>query len=165
MPGTPTTNYSWPLPAPTDPPDVPGDMANLANAIDATLFGIASSVLGSISSLNDSVDDINLAIVDIYSKIPTAKVKWGSVNVDFNASGHGTLVHSAGWTPSVGVFTPDTGGETMVVINMRHDLTPTASSVFLKGWFLNGTEDPAGSGLYKSRVYTGLTSIKYILRD
>jgi len=44
MPGTPTPHYTWPLPALSDPPDGPGQMAALGNAIDATVFGIDGRV-------------------------------------------------------------------------------------------------------------------------
>lgn len=37
MAGTPTPNYNWPLPALTDPPDGPAQIAALGNAIDATV--------------------------------------------------------------------------------------------------------------------------------
>lgn len=37
MPGTPTPNYGWPIPALTDPPDGPAQIGALGNAIDTTL--------------------------------------------------------------------------------------------------------------------------------
>lgn len=37
MAGTPTPVYGWPLPALTDPPDGPAQMAALGNAIDSTV--------------------------------------------------------------------------------------------------------------------------------
>jgi len=44
MAGTPTPHYNWPLPALTDPPDGPGQMAALGNAADATVFAQAAKV-------------------------------------------------------------------------------------------------------------------------
>ena len=40
MPGTPTPNYGWPIPAFTDPPDGPAQIGALGNAIDATVKGL-----------------------------------------------------------------------------------------------------------------------------
>ena len=165
MPDTPTANYNWPIPAPTDPPNVPQDIGNLARAIDSTLKGIETSVVGSLASLIDTVDTHTHQIADLYTKVPTAKVKWGTAAVDFNASGHGTLTHAAGWVPSVAVLLAATPGEAMIVLNWRNDLAATAAALYLKGWFLNGTEHPAGEGTYLSRVYTGTCTVKYIIRD
>lgn len=165
MPAPPTTNYNFPIPAPEDSPNVPQDISNLAWAVDAVLKGIEDGFTSSIGALQTWQDTATAQIADLYTKVPTAKVKWGSVGVDFNASGHGTLVHSAGWVPSVAVVLAATGAETMIMLNWRSDLDATASSLFLKGWFLNGTESPAGSGHYLSRVYTGACVVKYIIRD
>lgn len=44
MAGTPTPNYNWPIPALTDPPDGPGQIGALGNAIDTTVKAIDNVV-------------------------------------------------------------------------------------------------------------------------
>lgn len=59
MPTTPT--YSLPYPLPTDPADVPADMAELANAVDAKLVtfdGVDDSNTAAIAALDTRVDSL-----------------------------------------------------------------------------------------------------------
>jgi hypothetical protein len=143
MPGA-TDPYKLPYPLPGDPPSGAEQMRALAEATDDAIKAV------------DDVTKANAAaIVDIRSKIPTAKAKWGAFTGTPNASGRLTIPHAAGWVPVVIVLTAGVTTSVTRGVGVTYDKdTITSTALVAMLWNLD-TGAP----------WTGSVTVSYILRD
>lgn len=163
MPTTPVYNLPYPLAA--DTPDVPRDIANLANAVETALTSVKNGLQAQITALANRMTTAEGKITDLYTKVPTARVSWGSKLVDFSTAGHGTLAHAAGFIPSVVIVTPRISNDHDIILTQRADVPATASSAYLRAFDASAKETATGSGEYHGKVYGGSVYVNYILRD
>jgi hypothetical protein len=147
MPGS-TSPKAIPYPLPSEPPNGAAQMLALAEKVDDLLVAEEQARLAA-----DAAQDVKIA--DLYTKVPTAKVKWGRVTVTTDSKGVGKITHNAGWPPSVAVVTGAFSGTSVkgVGITVDNDVL-TATQVGFMAWNLD-TGAP----------YVGQINVHFILRD
>jgi hypothetical protein len=143
-----TAKYGLPYPAQTDPPNGAAQLQALAARVDAALDGVVIA-----QDKRDDTQDSKIA--DLYAKVPTARVKWGSASVTTDSKGQASIAHAAGWVPSVVMLQPGISGTSLKGIGVTVDRDKiTGTTVGIMAWNLD-TGAP----------YVGGFTCYYIVRD
>jgi hypothetical protein len=99
MPGTPTPNYGWPIPADNDPADAPHDFQALGVAIDTSLKATDNKVTSNTTNITantSAITTIDARTVDSGNKdtvTNTPAAGWGTVVVSGRRFGPLCVVH------------------------------------------------------------------------
>lgn len=157
-----TPNYGFPAPEQADSPDVPRDILALAAAVDTALKAEATSRIGGDNSLSAAITAVKgtgwvagKTIMDLYTKVPSARIWYRTATVDPNSSGDATLTHGAGFVPSHWMVTvySSSGANPHVSVTVDTRVN-TANQLGLNLWDVKN-----------NRAWTSPIGIAYVLRD
>jgi hypothetical protein len=129
MPGY-TSPKAIPYPLPTEPPNGAGQMLALADKVDDLIVAEETARANGDNNLSARIDGNDADIADIYTKIPTARSKWGSAQQTTDSNGRMVITHSAGWVPSMVVVTPVVPGSTRRMLSLTVDGDSITTSSF-----------------------------------